>query len=324
MYQGGDAGSKLAWRGSIPRRPAMAKQREELVAEFDFESHVFGKDEDRSIVGKLADGTTVKGKAREDELETGLTYLFRGNWTEHPRYGKQFAFYSFGIAQPAGQRGTVAYLTRGPGIGRKRAVQIWELYGPESLEAIRERPEEVAAKVNGLTEQKAREAATYFQSHKDREIVTRDLEELLSGGGFPRRLIEKLIEKWGAKAAEKIRENPYLLMAFRAVGFGRADKLYLQLGGDPATPERIGWCVWNALHKDREGHVWRPVEFGKTAVEKGIAGVNAVPQRGIDWAIEHHHVAARQSGGRVWIAEMERARAETRLANQVHRAMAEI
>ena len=300
----------------------MPRNYEELTADFDYEKNVFGKDDDRTIIGVLADSTQVKGKAREGELEVGLTYLFRGYWTDHPRYGKQFQFYSFGVAQPVGQRGTVSYLTRGPGIGRKRAQVIWEIYGQDALEAIRERPEEVAAKVNGLTEHKAKEAATYFQSHKDREIVTRDLEELLGGGGFPRNLIDKLIEKWGAKAAERIRQNAYCLMVFRYVGFGRADKLYLRPGGRPDTPERLGWCCWNALHKDRDGHTWRPLEFGRLAITKSVAGVDVVPQVGIEWAVERHHIAYRKtSDGRVWIAEQERAGAEKRLANQVHRAI---
>ena len=70
----------------------MPRKYEELLGEMDYEKNVFGQDEDRTIVGVLADSSQVKGKAREGELETGLTYLFRGFWTEHPRYGKQFQF----------------------------------------------------------------------------------------------------------------------------------------------------------------------------------------------------------------------------------------
>jgi exodeoxyribonuclease V alpha subunit len=302
----------------------MARTYEELTAEFDYEKNVFGEGDDRTVVGVLANTTQVKGKAREGELEAGLTYLFRGYWAEHPRYGKQFNFHSFGVAQPVGQRGTISYLTRGPGIGRKRAQLIWELYGQDSLEAIRERPEEVAAKVNGLTEQKAKEAAGYFKAHKDREIVTRDLEELLAGGGFPRTLIDKLIEKWGAKAAVLIRANAYRLMIFPHVGFGKADRLYLQLGGQPDTPERLGWCCWNALHKDRDGHTWRPATFGTAAIRKAVSGTDVVPDVGIRWAIQERHIAVKKTAdGMVWIAEGERAAAELRLASQVHRAMVE-
>jgi exodeoxyribonuclease V alpha subunit len=290
----------------------------------DYEKNVFGVNDDRTVIAVLEDGTTVKGKAREDELQTGITYLFRGNWTTHPKYGKQFKFHSFGVSQPVGQRGTVSYLTRGPHIGRKRAMAMWDIYGQDALEAIRERPEEVAAKVNGLTTERAKEAAAYFKAHVDREIVERDLAELLGNGGFPRKLPEKLIEAWGAKAAEKIRGNAYCLMRFPGVGFGKADKLYLNLGGAPDTPERLGWSAWNALHKDRDGSTWKPLEFASQAILKDIGGTDTTPAAGIQWGLESGNLVGRvDEKGRKWIAERERAAAESRLANQVYRAMME-
>lgn len=302
----------------------MPRNYEELTGILDFERNVFGQGDDRNVVAVLECGTIVRGRAKEDELQTGMTYLFRGHWTIHPKYGKQFRFYSFGISQPVGQRGTIAYLTRGPHIGRKRAMQIWEIYGQDALEAIRERPDEVAAKVSGLTTERAKEAAAYFKAHVDREIVERDLAELLGNGGFPRRLPDKLIEVWGAKAAERIRENAYCLIRFSGVGFGKADKLYLQLGGVPDSPERLGWAAWSALHKDRDGSTWKPLEFGIQAILKGIGGTDTPPGEGIKWAMESGNIVGRvDSAGRRWIAEKERASAESRLANQVYRAMVE-
>lgn len=302
----------------------MARDCENITGILDYEKNVFGAADDRTVIAALEDGTVVKGKAREDELQAGITYLFRGNWTDHPKYGKQFRFHSFGVSQPVGQRGTVSYLTRGPHIGRKRATQLWDIYGQDALEAIRERPEEVAAKVNGLTEERAREAAAYFKAHVDREIVERDLAELLGNGGFPRKLPEKLIEAWGAKAAEKIRANAYCLMRFPGVGFGKADKLYLNLGGAPDTPERLGWAAWNSLHKDRDGSAWRPLEFATQAILKDIGGTDTPPAAGIQWGLESGNLVGRvDEKGRRWIAERERAAAESRLANQVYRAMVE-
>lgn len=302
----------------------MPRDYEELTGVLDYEKNVFGSGDDRTVIAVLECGTVVKGRAREDELQTGITYLFRGYWTYHPKYGKQFKFHSFGISQPVGQRGTVSYLTRGPGIGRKRAQMIWELYGQDALEAIRERPEEVAAKVSGLTKERATEAAAYFRAHKDREIVERDLAELLGSGGFPRRLPTKLIEIWGAKAAERIRQNAYCLMRFSGVGFGKADRLFLQLGGNPETPERLGWAAWNALHKDRDGSTWRPLEFATQAIVKGIGGTDTPPGDGIRCGLESGNLVMRlDDKGRRWIAEKERAAAESRLANQIYRAMVE-
>jgi exodeoxyribonuclease V alpha subunit len=304
----------------------MARKYEDLTAEFDFERNVFsnGAPEDRAIVGVLADGkTVVKGKARQGELETGLTYKFYGYWTEHPKYGRQFAFTSFTLAVPTGQRGTVAYLQRGPGIGRKRAMQIWDLFGADALEAIRTRPEEVAAKVSGLTPEKARKAAAYFQQHADLEKTTAELLDLFANRGMPRQTIERAIGHWGAKAAERIRQDPYVLMdksLFQRIGFAIADRLYLELGHDPAAAARLGWCAWNALHRDTDGHTWRPLRFCADAITREVAGTDADWQAGIRWAVEHRKITLRQEGREKYVALFARAASEQSIAGAVHEA----
>lgn len=302
----------------------MARKFEELCGEFSYEKCVFGTDDDRTIIGLLEDKTTIKGKAREGDLEAGMTYRFYGYWFHHEKFGKQFAFHSFVVAQPLGKRGTVAYLQRGPGIGRRRAEQIWEAFGPGSLEVLRTKPDEVAAKINGLTPEKAREAAAFFQGHVDLEATTVALTELLGGLGTPRNLPERLIGKFGARAAEIVRENAFVLMLFRGCGYLRADRLYLQLGGDPTASERLGWCAWHALHSDTEGHTWRSMEVAERAIVKSVEGGQTRPGDGVKWAVDNEKIAVKQDEhGRTWVSEGARAGAERRLASHVHRAMVE-
>jgi hypothetical protein len=302
----------------------MAKHYEELTGEFDFikRQYAQGEEQVKILPGILVDGTQVVGVVREDELECGLTYTFGGYWQES-KYGKQFHFSSVRLAQPSGKRGTIEYLKRGPNIGTKRAIQIWNTFGPGALEAIREKPGEVAAAVKGLTTEMAESAAAYFKEHIALETTTKELLELLAGLGVPRNLIQKLIERYGMKAAENLRENPWLTMRFGGVGFNRADRLYLNLGKDPASKERMGWCAWNALHKDREGNTWRPMVFGVNSIRKGVTGANGTAETGIDWAIEEGNIVVKIDGGVVWIAEKVRVEAEVKLANQVHRAIME-
>ena len=256
---------------------------------------------------------------KEGELQAGLTYLFRGYWGEY-RGKKQFCFSSCGIAQPVGKRGTVAYLQRGPGIGAKRAEQLWAKYGQDALEAVRERPEEVAAAVAGLSLERAKEAAAYFKAHKDREAVERDLEEI----GLTRKQQEAAIEKWGAKAGQVIRENAFRLMTLHGIGFGKADKLFLSLGGDPAAVERLGWCAWNALHREREGNTWCKPLICMSAIGQSVSGVDFSPTAGLNFAVEKRIICHRKDPqGRNWLAEDGRAEAEGKLASAVHRAIVE-
>lgn len=308
----------------LGRNLAMAKP-EEIIGEFDFEQNVFNNKspDDRTIIGRLSNDTIVKGKAKEGALEYGLTYRFYGHWIEHPKYGKQFAFQSFTLATPHGQRGTIAYLKRGPGIGTKRATCIWDAFGKDSLEVVRTKPVEVAARISGLTLEAAQKAAEYFQRLAGREAVTIELTELLGSRGFPRVLSEMAMGEWGNEAPEKIRENPYVLMKFKRVGFLLCDKLYLELGLPADSIERQAYCIVHALTSDNEGNTWLPVAKCLEHLEGNIAGGEVKPKAAIEWAIENRLIVAKRDyEGQVWLAELGRASAEMRIANCVHGAMA--
>lgn len=299
---------------------SMARRYEELIGEFDRERNIFGEGDSRTIIGLLDDGTVIKGRAVEGALETGLGYRFWGYWGEHPRYGRQFNFFSFTIAQPSGKRGTIAYLQRAPNIGRKRAERLWETHGPGAVEAIRERPEEVAAWLDGLTVEKAQQAAAFLQEHLLLEATTTELLDL----GLNTRQIEWAIGQFGARAAAALRENMYLLMQAKGTGFAQADRLYLQCGGDPAAVHRVGWCSWNALHRDTDGHTWRPLGFCLDRVEKEIAGVEADYRAGIEWAVAERKIVLREVGKTTYAATFSRAMAEQSVAGEIHRAEVEM
>lgn len=298
----------------------MARQTEELLGEFDYVQRQYAASDGQVKImpGRLVDGTQVIGYVKEDCLETGMTYLFRGFWSHHPKYGPQFMFSSVGLSQPDGQRGTVNYLQRAPGFGAKRAHRAWELWGKDALETVREKPQEVAAAI-GMTEQLATEAAAWLKAHLYQEQVQRDLEEL----GLGRRQIDWAISKYGAAAAETIRENAFVLMACWGVGFLKADKLYLELGGDPAADERLAWCAWNELHREREGSTWSRSEICTKAIVQSVVGGGVEPARGIQHGIDTGFISRRTIDGQTWLSESDRAAAEMRLASHVYRAIQE-
>lgn len=294
----------------------MARKYEELIGTFDFERNVFGCDEERTIIGALSDGRMVKGKARDGQLETGLSYRFYGAWTKHPKYGSQFVFHSVALAMPNGRKGTIAYLQRVRGIGRKRAEVLWDKFGAESINAIREKPDEVALAI-GVDRKVIDEAVAYFDAIKSREQVTIALEDLLTNRGMPRSLNDLLIQKYGATAADAVKNNPYLLLQYRGVGFAKADKLYLDLGHDPNAIDRQGYCAWHKLHQDSEGHTWYPLAFACQGIDERIAGAECRHREAISWAVERRLLAVNKG---VWVAEYHKANAEYRLASLLHLA----
>lgn len=298
-------------------------KNQELTGCFDGERWVFQQDdpERRTIIGSLADGTTVKGRATAGALEYGMTYRFLGRWTTHPKYGKQFAFSSFVVSKPHGETATIKYLMRqgkGHGLGRARAKAIWRAYGEQACEVIRTDPERVAAEIAGVSLDAAQALAERFQANERLEAVTIEVNDLLASRGFPQQTADKAIKEWGERASEVIREDPYQLMRFRGVGFARADALYLELGLDPAALNRQGYCVLHSMASSGEGHTWFPLKHVRMALKQSIASAKLRLETAIQWAIEHELIATRDDGD--WLAEAGKAWAEQRLAEHVHQA----
>jgi len=300
-------------------------RHEELTGTFQRERNVFQEDdpERRCIIGDLEDGTTIKGHAQAGELEGGLTYRFLGRWSTHPTWGRQFHFSSFALATPSGERATIKYLARGPGIGLKRAKEIWRRFGEESLAVCREQPGTLAAAIKGITLEAAEAIAEYFQAHVRLERVTIELNDILASRGFPKTLPDRVIREWGERAPAIIRERPYSLMAFRGVGFGIADALYLELGHDPAAIDRQAWCLHHAMSTSGEGHTWWPASHGGRVLRKAVSVDDADLHLAVKYGEEHGLLATRWNTTLTHIALASNARAEERLAGHVYAAIRE-
>jgi hypothetical protein len=196
------------------------------------------------------------------------------------------------------------------------------------LEAVRSTPDAVAAAVKGITIEKMREAAAYFQHLAGLEAVTIELAELLGSRGFPRRLVEEVLGEWGNEAPAKIRENPYVLMKFRGVGFLKTDALYLELGLPADAIERQAYCIVHALSSDNEGHTWLTMEKCVEHLAKNIAGGEVRATEAVEWALNENLILSRTDsrvpmGAKTWLAEWGRGSSEMRVANCVHEVIAE-
>ena len=296
----------------------------EIKGEFAWEKYVFQDNdpEARTIIGELADCNriTIKGRAKREELKRGLTYRFLGRWISHPRYGKQFHFNSFALTEPVGERGIVMYLCRANGIGRKIAKAIFAECGEDSLEMLRTQPTTVADRVPGLSHDVAEAAAKMFAADNAVETTKLELAGLLTKRGFPKTLPERCIERWGIGAPRVIREDPYVLTTFSGVGFMLADRLYLELGGDPGSIQRQGMCLWHAARSDNNGHVWFLASNLFQYLRKDISGANLKPKEALEWAIEHGKLVAKQIVDQTWIAEERLAAHEANIADCIHEA----
>ena len=306
-------------------------------------------DESHRTPQMSADGTfTAVGNCEVDEIKTHLSYRWFGEWVSNERFGPQFKASTWTPAKPHGKAGVVKYLQQCDGIGEATALHIWHEFNSDSVRICREHPEVVAAKIKRLTLDKAKELADQLTEMSDLEDTSIDLIETLNGRGFPKKTAREALRVWGARAPAVINADPYKLMRFRGCGFGKCDKMYLDLGLPPARMKRQVCCAWHAIATDRDGHVWLPLSRAVEGLSAKIAGVEVDADKAISiakrfGALTTHRDCARcggngvaermdlfteemtlgecpscsGTGGRTWIAESKKANAERRVVQRV-------
>lgn len=287
---------------------------------------------------KGVDGSfiTIKG----EPLEHGLTYRLFGHWSEYNnrrtgRTEKQFHYSSSTQCQPYSQEGTIAYLSKlgaGYGVGRSRARRLYELFGSKAIEVAKSDPARAADAIPGWSAEEAKSLAELLRDRERLEAATVEVNEILDKSGLPKSLPTLVIREWGVSAASKIKEDPYILLAFPRCGFKLVDKLYLRLGGDRSSLRRQALCAWYAIDSDSEGHTWYSAKWVQSRLV-AVVGSAAEPSKAINECIRigregtsrhgsldmirsDNDDAIIKSGGSVWLADSASAKDERLIAKR--------
>ncbi len=308
----------------------MSRQRE-VTGTFLRERFAFESGDNRTIIADIqtADGSlTVKGDGAEGEFAPGLEYRFYGHFTEyHNRKSglneRQFRFSTYVVNEPATSEGVVAYLKQCDGIGPATAWAMWERYQSDAVRMLREEPEAVSREISRFKLDKARSASEYLKSFASIEKTKIDLIGLLNGRNFPKKTVDRAIQKWGSAAASVIRRDPHYLMAFRGCGFQNTDKMYCAIGRNPFRLKRQALCAWYSIASDRDGHTWFNSSMTKQAIRSAISGDDVRVDDAIELALRARSLSARSENGVWWLAEGRKARAEERLARYLDDAREE-
>lgn len=171
------------------------------------------------------------------ELNADDTYIFRGEYVYNERYGHQFQTKEYERVVPEGKEAIIDFLTSSfvKGCGEKTAQKIFELYGEESLNKIKENKANLLL-VQGLTEDKASKiynsVVKYFDA--DEEIL------YLKNLGFSVKETMNLINIY-EKNIRKIIENDIYQLG-ELIDFKRLDQIFLQTN-NPEDSRRIKACI---------------------------------------------------------------------------------
>ncbi len=192
--------------------------------------------------------------------ESGEKILITGKYITHPKFGKQIEAKSVQHIEPDTAMGIEKLLASSgvKGIGPQTAKKIVTKYGLETINVIKENPEKIAS-IPGVGNSKAKVLSKFF-SEKSARI---EVERYFYNKNFTPSLIDKIYTKYGQKAVDIIKLDPYkLCYEIEGVGFLTADKFAKEFGFTHDSSERIAAGLFYTLKMSlRDGNCYLPTEI---------------------------------------------------------------
>ncbi|WP_419956078.1 ATP-dependent RecD-like DNA helicase [Neobacillus niacini] len=184
------------------------------------------------------------------------TYIFFGEFKDHPKFGMQFQTKHFRKDIPQTKQGVAAYLSSEmfKGIGKKTAENIVETLGENAISKILNQPS-LLDSVPKLPPDKAKMLYDTLMEHQGLEQVMVALNQY----GFGPQLSMRMYQTYKEHTLDIIQKNPYKLVEdIEGIGFGRADELGYQLGISGNHPDRIKAACLYSLESEsmQTGHVY--------------------------------------------------------------------
>lgn len=204
------------------------------------------------------DGKIFTAKGCLLNPQVNLEYKLMGEWEASPKYGQQFSFAMFETVIPDDLNGIFKYLVRVcKYVGSATGQALVDKYGADTLKIMKESPARVAADIHGITIERAKEIQEKLIENQKSEKVLIALEGMFNIEGMLKALPGRVYARYKSNAAEKVKENPYILTGFPMVGFNLADRVALHIGFSRTSIERKKAAAIHCLKEHiSTGSVW--------------------------------------------------------------------
>ena len=170
-------------------------------------------------------------------INEGQEYKIDGEWTVHPKFGKQFKLETICEIIPTTTSGIEKYLASGviEGIGKVTAKKIVDFFGEETLK-IMDNSIERLAEIPGIGKKKI---DTITKSYLEQR-VTKDIIMFFQAYGITVNMAMKIYKRFGASCINLVKNNPYILTEYiSGIGFKTADAIAKSLGVEKDSLFRI-------------------------------------------------------------------------------------
>ena len=214
-------------------------------------------------------------------VREGSSFTFEGEWTEHKKFGTQFAIKKSEEQLPVTVEGIKTYLGSGfiKGIGEKYASLIVEQFGKDTFDIIENDPERLI-EVNGIGKKRIEKIIESWNEHKD--IST--LMMFLCENGVSASNAAKIFKSFGKEGVTKIKDNPYCLTEVWGIGFKTADKIAINMGVNKNSGIRLENGIKFALRDiaDNNGDCYS----SRAALKKRACELLEIEDRNLDSVID--------------------------------------
>ncbi|MBI5959499.1 MAG: ATP-dependent RecD-like DNA helicase, partial [Chloroflexi bacterium] len=241
--------------GTVERITYYSEETNYCVLRLRPNQMMLGRDQLVTVVGTMP------------ELQPGESVRLQGEWTNHPRHGRQFRAEMVSQIRPATVEAIRRYLGSGliKGVGPVTAEKIVDHFGVETLDILDRTPGRVV-EASGVGRVRAKLIAeAWVQQQQIKEVML-----FLQGHGISSGLAVKIYKQYGDQSIAIVSRDPYrLAQDVYGIGFRTADKIAQDLGLPPDAPSRItAGVIFTLSQATDDGHVFLPRdELVNTAVE---------------------------------------------------------
>ncbi|MBR6293534.1 MAG: hypothetical protein IKR54_02985, partial [Lachnospiraceae bacterium] len=177
---------------------------------------------------RLKDGGQATVNGYNLPTQVGVDCLFKGEYKDHPKYGKTFNAVSAEIVIASDDKAAViAYLASGvfKGIGKGMAERIYARFGDSTMDIINNSPSRLT-EVNGISAKKVSAVVAALEESK----FLQSLLSFLQPYGVADTTVYALAKNLGKGAEKAIRKNPYIMTKHTRIGFPECDRIALKMG----------------------------------------------------------------------------------------------
>ncbi len=166
----------------------------------------------------------------------GDSVCVSGKWVHNHKYGRQFSISTYEKRMPADTASMLRYLSSRTvkGIGPKTAQKIIEKFGEDTFDVIENHPLWLT-EIKGISRKIAEAASEDFKQQtgmRSAMLFFRDY--------FGAALTVKIYKKWGSRAVDIAKKNPYRLCnEIVGIGFEKADSMAQKLGFEGDNLDRV-------------------------------------------------------------------------------------